>query len=230
MDVKQQHNNNKSTEKLYPNRHTYEHSLLRYEPHKKNYLRIILKIPPYLELWDLRNFQCRAQYEKLFHIYPKYSNILTSSLTNSTIFEFRQDWTKLKVFGHTTMFFKKSKRRIFLCLPVCFPGKQESSERRSTLKGRNLLLWEQILSFKSWTLLRKATRKMTRVASPESVPFTLNCLLRYNCLNTQGKYDLRRDSIMQYIIQLQTATITAWHKLQHIWLDNSHLKRHNLLG
>ena len=35
----------------------------------------------------------------------------------------------------------------FLRLPVCLPGGQSRPKMGSTLKGQNLLQWEQILSF-----------------------------------------------------------------------------------
>ena len=38
----------------------------------------------------------------------------------------------------------------FFLLSIWFPGWQSLSKMGSTLKGKNLLQWEQILSFKSW--------------------------------------------------------------------------------
>ena len=55
----------------------------------------------------------------------------------------------------------------------CFPGSWELSKRLSTHQGKNLLLEEQILSFKSWLPFRReAKMKMARVASPKVYPFT----------------------------------------------------------
>ena len=48
------------------------------------------------------------------------------------------------------------------------------SKMGSTLKGKNLLLEEQILSFKSRPLLTKGKNESGRVVSPESVSIYLN--------------------------------------------------------
>ena len=57
-----------------------------------------------------------------------------------------------------------------------FTGRHRNIEMESTHKGENLLLLEQILSFKSRSRLKKAaTMKNRRVASLESLPSHLKC-------------------------------------------------------
>ena len=56
----------------------------------------------------------------------------------------------------------------FLSIPDCCPG-VKPFEKESTLKRKNLLLEEQILSFMSLLPLRKGKYENYRVASPESV-------------------------------------------------------------
>ena len=57
----------------------------------------------------------------------------------------------LAVWVHLHDFYKGKQ---LLWLPICFPGQCSPFKIGSTLKGKNLLLKEQILFFKSWPLLR----------------------------------------------------------------------------
>ena len=84
-----------------------------------------------------------------------------------------------KVNGHTAMFSAILQRRNTLILPVCFLGHQNLSKIGSTPKGKNLLLEEQILSFKSRPLLKRVA-KNDKFASPESVLIHLKV---YRCIS-----------------------------------------------
>ena len=61
-----------------------------------------------------------------------------------------------------------------------FTGRHRNIEMESTHKGENLLLLEQILSFKSRSRLKKAATMKTRVASLESLPSHLKCTTLHN--------------------------------------------------
>ena len=59
--------------------------------------------------------------------------------------------SRLKVYEYTLMiFYHFYKGKQLLWLPVCFPGQCSPFKIGSTLKGKNLLLEEQILFVKSW--------------------------------------------------------------------------------
>ena len=76
---------------------------------------------------------------------------------------------------HTSIFFRHVfKGRQCSCLPVCLPGGRSLLKMRSTLNGKNLLRWEQILSFKRLPqFIWEATMKMTGLLPLKVYPFTL---------------------------------------------------------
>ena len=64
----------------------------------------------------------------------------------------------------------------------------------STLRTKNLLLGEQILFFKSLTLMRWEAKENKRVASPESVPIHLKELTPFE---NGGNKTCHRDRIVR---------------------------------
>ena len=93
----------------------------------------------------------------LLCIYPNYSE--TYIISHDTKIG-------LKMYGYTvicfSIIFYKGKQ-----LPwshVCISGRQSLAKCGSTLKGKNLLLWEQILSYKSWSIhKREANMKIVEL-------------------------------------------------------------------
>ena len=62
-----------------------------------------------------------------------------------------------------------------LWLPVCFPGQCSPFKIGSTLKGKNLLLEEQILFYKSWPLMKwEAKMKIKELLPLKVFPYTLS--------------------------------------------------------
>ena len=84
--------------------------------------------------------------------------------TNQTTSPFKMAEYSIMVFLH----FYKGKQLLWLF--VCFPEKQSHSKCTSTLKGKNLLLGKQILSFNSRSLREGGQNGTDRVASPENIP------------------------------------------------------------
>ena len=66
--------------------------------------------------------------------------------------------------------------QVLLWLSIRFPVQCSPSEMGSTLKGKNLLLWEQIIFFRSWRPLWRSTKlaENSRVSPLNVYPFTLN--------------------------------------------------------
>ena len=68
-----------------------------------------------------------------------------------------------------------SKGDNFSWLPVCLPGGQSLPQMGSTLKGKDLLWWEQIRSFMRWLhYIWEATMKVTELLPLKVYIFTLS--------------------------------------------------------
>ena len=83
------------------------------------------------------------------------------------------------MYGYTAIFFHEVfKGRQFTRLPVCYSGVQSLSKMGSALTGMNLLLEEQILSFKSGPhFVHGGKTENGGVTSPESELIHLNKII-----------------------------------------------------
>ena len=83
------------------------------------------------------------------------------------------------MYGYIAIFFHYVfKGRQFTQFPVCYSGGQSLSIMQSALKGMNLLLEEQILSFKSGPrFVHGGKTENGRVTSPESELIHLNKII-----------------------------------------------------
>ena len=88
--------------------------------------------------------------------------------------------TWFKVYGHNFRVFASFwQRRQLSWVHVCLSWQQNKTfQTGSTRKSKNLLLLEQILSFKSWQLRREAILKMTELFPPEGVSNNLKYIYR----------------------------------------------------
>ena len=76
----------------------------------------------------------------------------------------------LNVYEYISMIFCQFyKGKQLLLLPVCFPEQCRPFKIGSTLKGKNLLLGEQILFFKSWPLMRREAKVKIKEMLPLKV-------------------------------------------------------------
>ena len=82
---------------------------------------------------------------------------------------------QFKVYEYTSMIFLPFyKGKQLLWLPVCYSGQCSPFKKGSTLKGKNLLLMEQSLFYKSWFLMRwEAKMKIKELLSLKVYPFPI---------------------------------------------------------
>ena len=97
--------------------------------------------------------------QQIGHVYNTYLP-WTESYAHFTLREESNIFHPIKMYGSISKFFYHfHKGEQLPWLPVCFHGGWRATKRGSTLKGKNLLLEEQILSFMSWPPFEKLGKK-----------------------------------------------------------------------